>query len=694
MGKRRIERSNCGERSRKVSKSEKSEDEEACFSTQNLVGTILEDINKKRWKVGKPLDKGSFGQIYLASEDLCKPITSENAKYVVKIEPHNNGPLFVEIHCLMNAGRCNEDQTLPPGMPKYIASGSHVFRKQRYRFLILERYIYNMHSILKEHHTLDQKNIVVIACQILDILQHLHDNGYAHSDIKAENLMIAKEEKIVEVESYSNRKVVYNENHPNGVFDEEWDPVKVGKKSERRITYDRLKKRLRPLKTINYCVDDSDSDSGSNCSEDFDEEIFVELPKIRRNTRRCDKKLKSVTIERIFLIDFGLASKFVDSAGVHRPFCIDQRRAHDGTLEFTSRDAHMGAHSRRSDLECLGYNLVYWSEGFLPWKLECDTTSNQQQILDRVHHMKEHFMMNVPTMLQHVYGKSVPKYLGTYLSYVANLTYCEKPDYSYCRRIFMDEYRRLGGIELVLNFSELQSSKVYEGGRVAKMIDAKIRDFKQRQEIGLKETPSVHLKNLRSKKVTNGEKSSDDKQYSWTDIVNIDPDFIVKDRTDREFTMNEEMATPSVYKYRGRPTYAIVEMEKKILEKSLCNDTLNGSTMLNVTQKSIKRTTDFTKSTFKKNTLPTTVKVQRRKSGLRTIIKPTRKSIFTSAKMSEQQKHVTKGKQVRKIIKLTEKLNGKKASVKRPATRSILKKMEDVINTKGPVTEKRPTYRG
>ena len=38
-----------------------------------------------------------------------------------------------------------------------------------------------------------------------------------------------------------------------------------------------------------------------------------------------------------------------------------------GTIEYTSRDAHIGAHSRRSDLEILGYNLVHWMSGDLPW---------------------------------------------------------------------------------------------------------------------------------------------------------------------------------------------------------------------------------------------------------------------------------------------------------------------------------------
>lgn len=49
--------------------------------------------------------KGSFGEIFLASDDILKPVTGDNAEYVVKIEPHKSGPLFVEIHCLLKAGK-------------------------------------------------------------------------------------------------------------------------------------------------------------------------------------------------------------------------------------------------------------------------------------------------------------------------------------------------------------------------------------------------------------------------------------------------------------------------------------------------------------------------------------------------------------------------------------------------------------
>ena len=61
-----------------------------------------------------------------------------------------------------------------------------------------------------------------------------------------------------------------------------------------------------------------------------------------------------------------------DGYGFHKPHEADERRAHDGTLEYTSRDAHIGAHSRRGDLETLGYNLVHWVSGTLPWLKDMD----------------------------------------------------------------------------------------------------------------------------------------------------------------------------------------------------------------------------------------------------------------------------------------------------------------------------------
>jgi vaccinia related kinase len=44
----------------------------------------------------------------------------------------------------------------------------------------------------------------------------------------------------------------------------------------------------------------------------------------------------------VYLLDFGLACRYMDRSGVHKEYRCDQRKAHDGTLEYTSRDAHIG----------------------------------------------------------------------------------------------------------------------------------------------------------------------------------------------------------------------------------------------------------------------------------------------------------------------------------------------------------------
>ncbi|VDK67635.1 unnamed protein product [Onchocerca ochengi] len=67
---------------------------------------------------------------------------------------------------------------------------------------------------------------------------------------------------------------------------------------------------------------------------------------------------------RCFLVDFGLAR--LAKGNVDKP---DKKRAHNGTLLFTSLDAHRGcAPSYRGDLEILGYNILYWLCGTLPWQ--------------------------------------------------------------------------------------------------------------------------------------------------------------------------------------------------------------------------------------------------------------------------------------------------------------------------------------
>ncbi len=441
----------------------------------------------------------------------------------------------------------DEYQTL--GIPKYIASGSHYFRDNRYRFLVLPRFKYDLHSIIKNSQ-LSQKHLLIIAIKTIDVLMHLHNKNYVHSDIKAENLMIGcykdrsisgtpenhnfdvdeDDEKVLSERQATSSKKIRNKIRVHSTPYSGSNPVRscrmaAKEKTTKTTFYEEMLKShyLRNVPSIDYSAflngDSNDTHHVKNVPQydddltdtDSDNDSDFELSLKRRNgqkrgrksqgkkspMKRKQRQQKPMTEppqvvpvpetedeeDHVYLIDYGLASKYIDLNGEHRPFCMDQRRAHDGTLEFTSRDAHFGAHSRRSDLECFGFNLIYWSQGFLPWKDE----KMQQKPPELIHRLKEIFMADVKENIKLFYGKDVPKYLSDYMYYVGGLAYDEEPDYGYLKSLFQQELVRLGyrKDQMKLKLSEIKANcKPKSEISEMDLMTATVSDLKTVQKMG------------------------------------------------------------------------------------------------------------------------------------------------------------------------------------------------------------------
>lgn len=91
--------------------------------------------------------------------------------------------------------------------------------------------------------------------------------------------------------------------------------------------------------------------------------------------------------------------------------------------------------SRRDDLESLGYLMIYFGRGSLPWEdLKAPTEDERKEL---VKEMK----MNIP--IRDLCG-GLPNAFTTYFEYVRTLKFDEQPNYSYLRRLFHDLFVREG----------------------------------------------------------------------------------------------------------------------------------------------------------------------------------------------------------------------------------------------------------
>ena len=114
----------------------------------------------------------------------------------------------------------------------------------------------------------------------------------------------------------------------------------------------------------------------------------------------------------VYMVDFGLVTKFrSNTTGEHIP--LRRNNCLLGTAQYASINAHKGIElTRRDDLEALGYLILYFYMGTLPWKGA--TRNNNSDFFKRVLNVKEALS---PEKL----CKECPNEFAVYIKYVKGL---------------------------------------------------------------------------------------------------------------------------------------------------------------------------------------------------------------------------------------------------------------------------------
>ena len=270
---------------------------------------LLNKLFFQKYRTIKKLGEGSFGKVYKAEYN--------KVYYAMKFENKTRNPSLLESEAtIMNYLR-------GPNIPNIESFGT----SGEYNILIMQLMDKSLEDLINIHKKFSVKTVCLLAYQIMNRLQFIHDKHIIHRDIKPDNFVMG-----------------YSENNAH-----------------------------------------------------------------------------------LYIIDFGLAKKFRSSRTLVQYPYIKKKKL-TGTARYASIHAlEEYEQSRRDDLESVGYVLLYFLRGSLPWQgLKVKTKeARYQKILEKKKEITcEELCKNFPNEFQ------------IYLTYSRNLGYTDDPDYDMLKGLF------------------------------------------------------------------------------------------------------------------------------------------------------------------------------------------------------------------------------------------------------------------
>lgn len=142
---------------------------------------------------------------------------------------------------------------------------------------------------------------------------------------------------------------------------------------------------------------------------------------------------------RLYIVDFGLAKRYIDKNGRHAPCSSRKRTGITGTVRYSSINIHEGVEpSRRDDLEATGYMLMHFLRGDLPWLgLKARSKKSKHKAISGV---------KQDTSDEEL-CRGYPEEFCIFLQYCRSLQFSEKPNYDFLRNLFRKLFEREGFVD-------------------------------------------------------------------------------------------------------------------------------------------------------------------------------------------------------------------------------------------------------
>ena len=197
----------------------------------------------------------------------------------------------------------------------------------------------------------------------------------------------------------------------------------------------------------------------------------------------------------VYLLDFGLSKKYWSShLNSHLKFTINKKLT--GTARYASINALRGCEqSRRDDLEAIGYVLLYFLRGSLPWQgLKMDKKDDRYK---KIYEKKK------ATTAEEL-AKGFPSEMCEYIKYTRNIDFEAKPDYNYLR----------GLLKNIMMKNSFEFDYYYDWWREKPVIPA--IGSEKKEEDNTKEI----MNNISNKEVLKTEENAKEKDNKINDIYN------------------------------------------------------------------------------------------------------------------------------------------------------------------------------